>query len=429
MSNLIECEKGYVWNPQTRQYIVYLKEAGKQIVVPEALHKGLMQAYVDDVPLSDIAVKFTFPEAYIIPYKTIFGWKRRGLAITDEDATELSVSDASDKMLEQKKFEILQEYNKKSWKKIQEDANKWLEFVHRKFEPFEVALKNWKPIELKPFKSSLADSKSDKVFVAVLSDLHYGSASKSCYMFNRPDWNTQKTVQCVDKFANEITNEVNSRNYKFKKCVIIGLGDLIHSLDGKTTRGTELTFDCVKEEQFDYAIDSLRIFIQRMIELFGKCEVHSVGGNHNYETEVIMFRALEMYFRTDNRVKFFHYSSRPSYFVCDKTLIMMDHGADHKERAYVPPRGPKLEKHVSSLLLSIPKVVSSVKTKLFIQGDKHHWENVEYNDFEFIMFSTTLVGDQHASVNNYKNRARQSCLILDSSGLKEIIHTYFNGQS
>ncbi len=422
----LETGQKYTFNKNTNNYIVFIKSAGKNIVVSKEVHKGLMKSYIGGMPLDEMAVKFGFPASYLKEYKLVFGWNRDGLGITNEDAQELTVDKCAEQLLEEKKFEIIQQFNKKSWHKTQEDALKWQQFEYIKFEPFERALTNWAPAQLKPLKSTLADKNSDKVFSVFLSDLHYGAASRSCYMFNKPHWDTHKTIECVDKFASDITQEVKNRKYKFKKCIINGLGDLIHSLDGKTTRGTELTYDYVAEEQFDYALDSLRVFIERMVELFGECEVHAVGGNHNYETEVVLFRALDMFFRKDDRIKFYHHSSRPSYYVCDSTLVMLDHGADHKERAYVPPKGPKLERHISALLLSIPEIVAQCKSRIFCQGDRHHWENIEYNDFEFFMFGTTLAADQHASVNNLKNRARQSCLVLDSSGVREIIHTYFS---
>ena len=426
MESMIECKKGYVFNKHDKNYIVFIKSAGKNIIVPEAMHKAMMKAYIEDVPVEEISTRFSIPASYIPDYKTVFGWTRRGVCITDEDASDLSVEDCAEKLLSEKKFEIIQEFNKKSWKKTQEDALKWQEFYHRKFEPFEAALANWTPTPVPKISYPAASNNSDKVFTIFLSDLHYGASANSLYMFNKDSWSTKKTIECVDKFAKEIQKEVASRSYKFSKCVIVGLGDLIHSLDGKTTRGTELNFDCVAEEQFDYALDSLRIFIQRMVDLFGVCDVHSVGGNHNYETEVALFRALDMFFRQNKRVKFHHYASRPAHFVEGSTLIMFDHGADHKERAYVPPKGPKLEKHVNSLLLSIPETVAKCKSKIFVQADRHHFETIEYNDFEFYMFGTCLGSDQHASVNNLKNRPRQSCLVLDSSGVREVLHVYFD---
>ena len=423
---ILECSKGYIFNTKDRNYIVFLKNCGKNVVVPEVIHKNIMKAYVENVPVEEIALRFSFPANYILEYKRLFGWVRRGVAITDEDALELSVDNCVEKMLAEKKFSIVQEFNKRSWKQTREYADKWENFTQSKFEPFNRALEKWSPPKLIPFSSTLPDKNSDKIFVVGLSDLHFGAESRSCYMFNKEGWNTEKTVECVDKFATDITKEVKNRNYKFKKCLILGLGDILHSVNGKTGRGTELNYDYIEEEQFDYALDSLRVFIQRMGELFGEVEVRSVGGNHHYEGDVMLFRALDMFFRQDKRINFYHHASRPSSFVCDSTLIMMDHGADHKERAYVPASGPKLENHVQSLLLSIPDQVSKSKTCLFIQGDKHHFQHIEYSDFEFIMLGTTLGSDLHASVNNLKNRARQSCLVLDSTGLREILHCYFD---
>lgn len=299
----------------------------------------------------------------------------------------------------------------------------------KKLQPLDIAsfLKEWQPPILEPINHlNLKENKSDKVFVVGLSDLHYGSCANSRYMFNRPDWSTKKTVESVDQFSKDILEEVKSRNYKFQKCIILGLGDLIHSLNGKTQRGTELIYDCIKEEQFEYAINSLVVFINRMIECFGACEVHSVSGNHSYDVESALWIGLKMYFQKDNRISFKHHSSRPSAFKCNKTLFMMDHGADSHERAYVPPAGPKLEKHVHTLLVNNPQLLNGIKTKLFIQGDKHHFKHIEYHSFEFLMFGTILGGDEHANVNNLHNRARQSCLVLDDNGLREVIHVYFN---
>lgn len=299
----------------------------------------------------------------------------------------------------------------------------------KKIQPIDIAnfLKQWVLPNLQPMNFlDVRGDKSDKVFVVALSDLHYGASANARYMFNRPEWSTKKTVECVDQFSRDILNEVGSRNYKFKKCIILGLGDLIHSLNGKTQRGTELIYDCIKEEQFEYAINSLVVFINRMIECFGTCEVHSVSGNHSYDVESALWIGLKMCYQNDKRISFNHYSSRPCSFKCDKTLFMMDHGADSHERAYVPMRGPKLEKHVQTLLVNNPQLLVGTKTKLFIQGDKHHFSHIEYSTFEFLMFGTILGGDEHANVNNLHNRARQSCLVIDSNGLREIIHVYFD---
>ena len=140
-----------------------------------------------------------------------------------------------------------------------------------------------------------------------------------------------------------------------------------------------------------------------------------------------LFRALERTFTGNSSIKFCHYSTRPACFVEGSTLLLLDHGADAIERAYVPTGSEsKLQLHVQSLLLQVPHLLTGVKEKLFIMGDKHHFEHLEFNDFQFIMLGTMLGADQHAAVNNWKNRPRQSCLIIDENGLKSVHHVYFD---
>lgn len=424
--------KPYEYNPITKNYVFYLKSAGRNVVLHESELQNILSAYSnafgDERSIEDISRMLSWPKNYVVELLKYLDFNHDSVPILPENFNSKNDDEILSDLETQRKFVIKQKFEKKKWQEVIKDAEQWKLFKFNKIDPFTNFLESYSPPKLNSFKSEsvLQDANSDKVFTVVLSDLHYGSAANARYMFNRPDWNTQKTVECVDKFASEIIKEISNRKYKFQKCLILGLGDLIHSVLGKTQRGTELIYDCIREEQFDYALDSLLSFISRMIECFGNVEVHSVYGNHNYETEMALFRALDCFFKKDDKVKFYHYSSRPSAFKCNNTLILMDHGADGKERAYVPAIGAKLEKHVNTLLVNNPELLVGIKTKLFCQGDKHHFCHVEYGSFEFLMFSTSLSGCEHANVNNLHNRARQSCMVLDDSGLREILHVYFN---
>jgi hypothetical protein len=427
----LEIQKKYIFNANTNKYIFQSeKKFGKNIVFSRDKVDTIVKLYsnFDKMPLTagEISLKMGIPKDVILFILRALGKTHDSLPFTVEKIDETDEDELVEEMEASKTFNVLQKFEKKDWKKTQEDAAKWRELEYMKIDPFTNFLKKWQPVNAPLLKTqNLNDKNSDKVFTVVLSDLHFGSAANARYMFNRPKWTTEDTVAAVDKYATEIIKEVKSRNYKFNKCLILGIGDLIHSALGKTARGTELTYDCIKEEQFDYALNSLLLFITRMIELFGKVECHDVGGNHHYELDMALFRALHMYFSKDTRIKFTHHSTRPSALKCGKTLIMMDHGADSKERVYVPSGG-KLEKHVHNILLNNQHLLHDVKTRLFIQGDKHHFEHLEFGAFEYIMFGTILGADEHAAVNNWHNRARQSIMILDNTGLKEIIHVYFD---
>jgi hypothetical protein len=424
----LEFTDGYVFNKEDRKYIVFLKSAGKSIVVDESRHKAMMNAYCgeDERTVEEIAATHAFPRLYFDEYKRIFGWTRDGMSLTDEDILDGDTEELAEHLIEKKRFEIAQKVQKKDWKRTKEDATKWIEFEAKQYNPFVEAINHWTPPALKIIKSPKEKKGEAKICAIGLSDLHYGASANARYMYSQPDWTTEKTCEAVDKFADTIGTDVLARTYNFSKAVIMGLGDLIHSLNGKTTRGTELKYDCIREDQFDYALSSLTHFISRILMMFPAVEVHSVYGNHNYETEMALFRALAAFFRNQPNIQFFNYSTRPASFRAGNTLILMDHGADSVERTYVPKPGKGLESHVQSLLLQKPELLDGVKTKLFVMGDRHHWENMEYGDFEYIMFSAPMAGDEHSSVNNLRSRARQSCLILDDSGLKEILHCYFD---
>lgn len=429
--NILECKDNYVYNPNTDQYVIPSKRVkNNNIVLHGDIIRGIIHDYTGNLTVNECARKYHIPRPVLEEILKKLGITHDSLPLTKEELQAKEHKEIVADMLELKKFEVLQAFEKEEWKDIQNNANKWIEFKHGVSDPILNFLQRWEPPKYVkvPHKLDNKKKESNKTFVIGLSDLHYGSCANGRYLFNRPGWSTEKTVEAVGKYADTITEEVRSRNYKFKKAVVLGLGDLIHSMDGKTARGTEIRADKIREEQFEFALDSMVAFLNKVIETFGEVEVHSVYGNHYYEMEMALFKSLEMYYRSDKRIKFYNYSTRPAAFKIDNTLFLIDHGADSKSRAYVPgaKQGIKREAHILNALVSKPELLQDVKSKIFCQGDKHHWENIEFNNFEFVMFSTIIGGDEYSASNGLMNRARQSCLVLDENGLKEILHCYFD---
>lgn len=434
----LEFEPKYTYNREDDVYVINMKHLVKPFVIKgyklRAIRRAISNSITPSDTASQICTKFKLLAKDLAEIKKVFDLTQDVSPLTDEEINEQTDEQSAAQILEERRAAISQIAEKESWKVTQKEAEQWRGFVNKVVDPVSVVLDSWvapKVSPLKLTKQPVNKPMSDEVLVIGLSDLHYGSASNSRYMYNRPDWSTKKTVECVAKFAQTIIDTVSKRNYQFKKVVILGLGDLLHSLNGKTARGTELIYDVVREEQFEYALSSLSAFIQAISSVIPIVDVHSVYGNHNYEAEMALFRALDQFFTPYRHIKFYHYSSRPAAFREGETLFLLDHGADSIEKAYVPTGSDtKIQIHVQSLLLSSkPELVFGARERLFVMGDKHHWEHVEYNDFQFIMFGTVLGGDQHASVNNLKNRPRQSYLVINEAGLKEVGHCYFDGDS
>jgi hypothetical protein len=429
-TNLETLEKPY-FNNDTKQYIVFIGALGRNIVVPESQHRSILQMYSkwdgEERSITEVCRTLQWPKQVLTEYLKKFGITHDSLPLTDEDLQGEPDDVLVSRLQELRKFSIYQKMEKESWDSIRGEAAKFRALKYKEYDPFQDFLARWKPVKYEPLQEAeLFKDTSKDVYVVGLSDLHFGLAANARFMYNREGWSTEKTVSCVDKFVTSIVKDVTDRKVGFKKCVVLCLGDFIHSMYGKTARGTELEFDTIKEDQFDYAMNSLVSLFTRLSGLFKNIEVHAVYGNHHYEVEMALFKALQAYFRTQKGIKFNLYSTRPAAFKVDATLFLIDHGADSRIKAWVPGiNGPKRQSFIQSLLLSKPDLLQGVKTKLFCQGDKHHWENIEYNDFEFIMFSTIIGGDQYAASSNWQNKARQSCLILNEDGLKSILHTYF----
>ncbi len=423
----------YTYNQADDKYVIQMKHRVKPYVIHgykiRAIKKAISNLLTPSISSADIKTKYKLQEADFEAIKKAFDLTRDTFPLTDEEVDENSLEHSAENLLEEKRTAIVQSFEKKEWKDTQEDAQKWREFENGTIDPIKSALDGWTPpkIDKLTVPKFAKEKESDDVLVIGLSDLHYGSASKARYMYNRPEWTTEKTVECVKVYAQKIIDEALNRARPFRKALILGLGDLIHSLNGKTTRGTELNYDCIKEEQFEYALTSLFEFIGLIAGAMPAVDVHSVYGNHNYETEMALFRALEKAFMSNPNIKFHHYSSRPASFKEGTTLFLCDHGADHLERVYVPTAtDSKIQQHVQSLLLCDPELLVGTKERLFVVGDKHHWEHIEYNDFQFIMFGCPIGGDEHSSRHNLRNRPRQSFLVLNNDGLKEVHHVYFD---
>ena len=70
-------------------------------------------------------------------------------------------------------------------------------------------------------------------------------------------------------------------------------------------------------------------------------------------------------------------------------------------------------------------IMKGLKQRIFIQGDKHSFEAIEKNNFEFYMFGALPLGDHYAAEHNLFSRSRQNAMVVDARGVKEIKNYYF----
>jgi hypothetical protein len=424
--------KKYVYNKEDDKYVMYLKAANNNIVLPGDTVRGIVKNYSNwcgkEHSINELCRNYKIPRSYFNELRDILEITHDSEPITQEELMERDVDEIAEDLLQQKKFQLHQEFQKRSWEQTEEAASKWFKMQEGVYNPFTNFLTSWNPPKYNPVKYSGPVKKnkpSNKALLVGLSDVHFGAKSSSRDSYRNKGYSTEEAVACLDTYADNIKNIVEERNYTFDECVLTSLGDILHTTgSGFTTKGTMLVHDCVKEEQFNAAFQSISKLIVNLLSLFPKVHVKSVKGNHNDFGDYVLFKALEAYFRTEKRISFDVFQSDHGLFKVNKCLFIISHGYSAEYKGRIPTQGKARESYIANLFLSKPETLLDVKQKVLLTADQHHLEMREYAEFEHYMLSTTVRGDKHSEAMGLNNIARQSCFVIDNEGIKEILYCY-----
>lgn len=427
----LEFGERYTYNKDSDQYVVFLKSAARNVVVPGATHRAMLKAYSNWTgearSIDELCNAFEMPREYFEEYKSIMGWTHGHEPVTKEQLESTPTDKLVEDILSSKRFELNQKFQKEDWKETQKDAELWREFCNKRVDPFVEALANWVPPEYKGIPDcEFKATNSGKIFVVGAFDLHIGALAEGRYLFRGKTWNIETAKEAIMSYLSQIRREVENRIDGFDKAVLLMGGDIMHGIRGMTEKGTPLLCDKTRDTQVDAALDILTFFISGLAELFPSIEVHGVRGNHDGTEVYLLMKAIEAYFHTEDRIGFNIHSSRTAVFRIGPVLTLLDHGASDTYKGKIPKAPKARESYIQSLLLAHPDLLAGVKQKIFVCGDMHHTEQKEYNDFEYYMFGAMPLGDKYASDLNLDARPRQNCLVVDESGVRENISFYFD---
>lgn len=429
--NLKFTEK-YVYNKEDDKYVFHLRAADDFVVLPGATIRGIIDNYSNwyksPSSVNEICRNYRLPKSYFNELKELLGLTHNSEPVSKEELLAKNVNQLADDILEKKKFQLYQKIQKRDWRETEAAASKWYNFVEGVYNPLETLLKAWIPPKYTPVRQTISKRKvSSKALVVGLSDIHFGTYANPENSFRKKGASTEDVVQGVKKYAEDIAALLAGRTYNFKECVITSLGDILHTTgQGFTTKGTPLSHDCIKEEQFNAAFDTLTKFIESMLEIFPKVRVKSVKGNHNDFGDYVLFKALEAYFRKEKRINFEVFQSDHGLFKINNTLFIISHGYSAEYRGHLPSGGKARESYIANLFLANPEALMNVQSKVLLTADQHHWEAKEYAEFEHYMLSTIVQGDKYAEAMGLNSRAKQSCFVIDDMGVSEILYSYPN---
>lgn len=426
----LEFRGKYVFNKEDDKYIFFLKKFGKNIVLENSLVKSLVLDYsnFDKNPqtLSYLAKKYDIPKKILQEILQILEFTHDDVPVLDEEL-DRDPEEIVSELLTSKKFSIYQTFQKKDWEDTQEKAKKWEQFIQGQLHPLKDLIHTWEPPEIEPLDHITNIGNQDEMVLIGISDLHFGLfADEADLFFSENSWTIDDTVRVVGEYADKIVDKLGRRSLKLpKKAVICLMGDLIHSITGKTDKGTNIEAHPLNQRQLDYAYESLFAFIQIMSSLFEEIDVKAVNGNHSYFGDYTLGKMLEVAFRQDDSISFDLSCSRFLSFKVFNNGFVMDHGATSHSKSKLPAQKGPRGNYAQSVFLS-KKELAICDHRYYIVADQHHLEHQEYNNFELIMLSTPSGGDRYSDSSVLLSRPRQSCMIFTEEGLSEVLHFYFD---
>lgn len=427
--NSLKTNKNYTYNEYTKKYVFHTKDKfGKNLVFTKTTIDLIVKLYSDitgGLTADEIAIKLSIPVDAIRHILKVMNITHNTLPYTDEVINSSDEETLVEDTLSSKKFNILQKFEKRDWKETQDDAEKWRAMKTLQFDPFEQILQKWSPPAYVPPKQQIykVDKNSPELLIGC-SDWHYGLITSGDALFTGKEWNIEKTKETVKRYSLLLKEHFSTNSYS--KINLCFLGDISHSTSGETDKGTKLSAYPLRQEQIEQAFNSMVEFISRILEGHSNIHVYSVNGNHDSVSDYVLVKMLSLYFRNDRRIKFTITNKRHQIFKIYDNLFMISHGYAPFTKDRLPPPGKSRELYIQNLFDSKINEYSSFNRRYFISGDLHHFESYEYTNVEGFIFPTIVGGCEYSDHSGYKSRQRQCALSVNSTGVTNIHHFYFD---
>lgn len=424
----LEFAEKYTYNTGSDTYVIPLKNRVKPLVLKgyklRAIRRAMSNVISPAQTAGDICQKFKLLTDDLDELKKIFGMTRDSFPLTAEEVDANTIEKSAEIIREEKQAAIHQLEEKLSWKATQEDAEKWREFQDGSLDMVKLALDGWEPPKAPkeggPRKQTLV---APKTLMFVMTDWHVGGHLQEEHSFHKNKWNVNEFRLFKDGYKQQssaILSEV-----KHDKVILMFLGDILDGLRGKTEKGTVLNPEIVRDAQFREALDAIVEVTQNFLDSSSMpIEMHCLRGNHDSVDCFMLFEAVRMYFKDSKRLTIKNHKSRNTFFEERGNLFCADHGASDTIEAKIP-QGARQESYIQSLWIQYAETRPLPRHKYFIQGDLHHFEVDEKNDFEFIMCGSPSKS-LYSEVNNWRSRPSQVWLTVSDRGVENICRMFFD---
>lgn len=420
------------YNSLSQEYrfnFLNFKNIGKFITLPKHTVMAIIQAYAPTTgePLSvkEIANLHKIPHWVVKAILRTMGITHDDIPLAKDDIDNKSIEENVENLLEVTRGEIHNRVQKQIWDNQVLDAQKWRQFEALRLNPYESFLKNWKPPKYSGPMLKAKAAKNQDAFIVTISDIHFGAkAHKDELYYTDDDWNLEMTKQAMQNYINSIEKQLLSMTSIPSECILLSLGDIIHTISGFTTKGTALEYDIKGPKLMEEAMNTLVNFITYLASKFNKLSIKAVSGNHDAFADWALFYTLQQYFRSNKNITWDISKERWLDFILGSNLFIMEHGYSAYYKSKVPKAASAREAYIQRLMIKTHK--ENIKNRYFFMGDRHHFNATSFPMFEFIQLPTCVGGDLYADHLNLAGTTTKQCtFVFDKDlGLTSITNHY-----
>lgn len=351
--------------------------------------------------INEIAREFKIPRAYVLKIKTILGWTHDSDPYTNEELLVNNVDDMVDDLLQRKKFELYQKYNREDDKLTKEAAQKWYNFTSNTVNPLLEKMGEIRADYVVP-RLKLEDTEEEVVCVISPFDLHYG---KYAWDGDTND-NYNRSIakeRLLDKTAQLLNNVVKFNVVKF----IVAVGsDFFHidNFENSTTRGTKQDVDGTVTQIMAEGNLLMVEFID-ILRQIAPVELLMAAGNHDNILSVTLQLYLSAYYRDTPDVFLHNKLTDRQYTKYGDTLIGFTHGD-----------GPKLDKLPGLMASEESKLWGETKHRVFFVGHLHSEVIKDVNGVKIYQMPSLSGTDKWHHKQGYVNSVKgMSAYIIDKT--------------
>lgn len=322
--------ESYVYNADNDTYVTFLPGAHRPLAIPGDVHRAMLQSYSDwdgaPATINEICRTFHISRPDFEKYKRIHGWTHDREPFSKEELETRPVDDMVEEAIQARRQNLWQKYERRKWRDIKENADKWLKFEYSVMEPLKVHISQYAPTYI-PHSVVLSDDRKQCVAIlSLLADLHYGK-----YSWDREVSETYSRKVAKERVYKALDVIINSIAGRVEKIILpVGSDDThIDNYIGTTTASTPQDLDGTPAQIIQEYAQILIDIIDRLRQI-ANITVVNVPGNHNRYTATMHALYVDAWFKDADDVEVIINAKTRKYIEYGKVLIGLTHGDSEK---------------------------------------------------------------------------------------------------